>query len=59
MRNEMKYSSWKKTYGSIIRVIDREISPQFSIDIVKLQRQRAKVDPHPFWKDVKWSGALE
>ena len=50
-RQRMGASAWKRVYRHIIRIIDREIVPQFDADLVALQRQRAKADPHPFWRD--------
>tara|TARA_R110000851_G_scaffold330245_1_gene502871 strand:- start:942 stop:2558 length:1617 start_codon:yes stop_codon:yes gene_type:complete len=51
MRQKMGASAWKQVYGHIIRIIDQEITPQFDAELVGIQRQRAKVDPHPFWRD--------
>nr|WP_290442815.1 phage integrase SAM-like domain-containing protein [Halomonas sp. OfavH-34-E] len=51
MRRKMGASAWKRVYGHIIRIIDQEITPQFDTEQVSIQRQRAKVDPHPFWRD--------
>lgn len=51
MRQKMGASAWKQVYGHIIRIIDQEITPQFDAELVSIQRQRAKVDPHPFWRD--------
>ncbi|PWN56429.1 hypothetical protein [Abyssibacter profundi] len=51
MRQRMGASAWKRVYGHIIRIIDREIAPQFDAELVTIQRQRAKADPHPFWRD--------
>ncbi|MEH6643585.1 hypothetical protein [Vreelandella glaciei] len=51
MRQKMGASAWKRVYGHIIRIIDQEITPQFDAELVSIQRQRAKVDPHPFWRD--------
>lgn len=54
MRGKMGASAWKRVYGHIIRIIDQEITPQFDAEVVRLQRQRAQVDPHPFWRDPEW-----
>ncbi|WP_026182075.1 hypothetical protein [Thioalkalivibrio sp. AKL6] len=51
MRDSMGASRWKRVYGHIIRIIDGEIAPQFDHELVAMQRQRAKVDPHPFWRE--------
>ena len=44
MRERMGASAWKRVYGHIIRIIDREIAPRFDAELVAIQRQRAKVD---------------
>lgn len=54
MRQKMGASAWKRVYGHIIRIIDQEIAPQFDAEVVRLHRQRTKVDPHPFWRDPDW-----
>ena len=51
MRQKMGASAWKRVYGHIIRIIDQEITPQFDTELLSIQRQRAKIDPHPFWRD--------
>lgn len=51
MRQKMGANAWKRVYGHIIRIIDQEITPQFDGELVNIQRQRAKVDPHPFWRE--------
>lgn len=51
MRRKMGASAWKRVYGHIIRIIDKEITPQFDAELVSIQRHRAKIDPHPFWCD--------
>jgi hypothetical protein len=52
MRDSMGASAWKRIYGHIIRIIDGEITPRFDAELVAIQRLRAKVDPHPFWRDT-------
>ena len=51
MRQKLGPSEWKRVYGHIIRIIDQEITPQFDSELVSIQRQYAKTDPHPFWRD--------
>lgn len=51
MRQKMGASAWKRVYGHIIRIIDQDITPQFDAELVSILRQRAKVDPHPFWRE--------
>ncbi len=43
---------WTKYLRQVIRLIDSEIAPQFDRKLVDAQRNRAKTDPHPFWKDL-------
>ena len=50
-RERMGASAWKRVYWHIIRIIDTEIAPRFDAEFVAIQCQRAKVDPHPFWRD--------
>lgn len=52
MRKTMGANAWKRVYGHIIRIINQEVSPQFDAELVSIQRQRAKVDPHPFWRNL-------
>jgi len=52
MRQKMGASAWKKFYGHIVRIIDQEIAPKFNAELVSIQRQRAKFDPHPFWRNT-------
>ncbi|WP_237673552.1 phage integrase SAM-like domain-containing protein [Vreelandella profundi] len=54
IRQKMGGSAWKRVYGHIIRIIDQEITPQFSSELVSIQRQQAKINPHPFWRDTAW-----
>lgn len=51
IRQKMGASAWSRVYGHIIRIIDHEITPQFDAELVNIQRQRARIDPHPFWRD--------
>jgi hypothetical protein len=41
---------WAKTYGWVIQVIDDEIVPRFSLEVVVAARQRARENPHPVWR---------
>lgn len=52
MRQRIGACNWKNLYGHIIRIIDQEITPVFDSELVGMQRQRAKIDPHPFWRDA-------
>lgn len=50
LRKDMGAKQWKQTHGYIIRVIERDIAPKFSDDVVFNAKQRAKISPHPLWK---------
>ncbi|MFI9653416.1 phage integrase SAM-like domain-containing protein [Guyparkeria sp. GHLCS8-2] len=57
MRNKLGAKRWAKIYRHIIRIIDNEIAPQFDDDQVRSVRERARVDPHPFWRDPEMLGS--
>lgn len=41
---------WKKLYGTIIHIIENEVSATFSEDIVSHAKVKARANPHPAWK---------
>tara|TARA_R110002072_G_C7963346_1_gene534089 strand:- start:1970 stop:3616 length:1647 start_codon:yes stop_codon:yes gene_type:complete len=43
---------WTKYLRQVIRLIDSEIASQFDRELVNVLRNRAKKDPHPFWRDL-------
>ena len=43
---------WTKYLKQVVRLIDEEIAPRFDAGLVNKQRQRAKQQPHPFWRDL-------
>ncbi|NEV65119.1 hypothetical protein [Thiorhodococcus minor] len=49
-RNRIGSHKWSRYYAHIVRIIDRDIAPQFDSAVVHAARQRAKDQPHPFWK---------
>lgn len=50
-RNEIGPRHWGKVYAHIIRIIDRQIAPQFFKEQVDTARAKAKDNPHPFWRN--------
>jgi len=42
---------WAKIYGWIVRLIDEQVTARFDATRVKAARERARVQPHPFWRD--------
>jgi len=49
-RNTIGARNWGKVYAHIIRVIDRQIAPQFPANKVEAAKTQAKTNPHPFWR---------
>lgn len=43
---------WTKYLKQVIRLIDEEIAPRFDANLVAEQREKAKNQPHPFWRDL-------
>lgn len=43
---------WTKYLRQVIRLIDEEIAPRFDASFVNEQREKAKHQPHPFWRDL-------
>lgn len=43
---------WTKYLKQVIRLIDEEIAPRFDEALVNDQREKAKDNPHPFWRDL-------
>ncbi len=56
-RNIVSRSRWKQNYSWIIREIDNRITPKFNHDIVQAARERARISPHPMWRDRVALGA--
>ena len=50
-REEIGARKWKKYYSFIMRAIDRDVAPQFDADYVESIKAKAKIDPHPAWKN--------
>lgn len=42
---------WSTHYSHIIRVIDNEIINKFDPELVRVNRQKARLEPHPYWKN--------
>jgi hypothetical protein len=50
MRKRLGEHLWGELYGDIVKIIDRDITPQFDPDVVEDAKRRAKENPHPAWK---------
>ena len=57
-RSRISAENWKKLFAWVIRVIDRDIAPKFPADIVALEKERARKDPHPMWLGESAQAAL-
>ena len=43
---------WRKLFRHIVRLIDDDIAPQFDPEVAEATRAKAKVDRHPYWRDL-------
>jgi len=50
-RERIGVHNWSRYYAHIIRIVDRQIAPQFDEKEVFQARANAKNTPHPFWRD--------
>lgn len=51
-RDSFGAKRWQKYFRNIIRIIDDEITPRFDKDYVATQREKSRIEPHPYWKDL-------
>lgn len=51
-RNDFGIKRWNKYLKHIVRIIDNDISPQFDLVFVNQIKEKAKKNPHPFWKNL-------
>lgn len=51
-RNDFGIKRWNKYLKHIVRIIDNDISPQFDVVFVNQIKEKAKKNPHPFWKNL-------
>lgn len=50
-REQVGAKRWSKYFAHIIRIIDRDIAPQFGADYVATIKAEAQANPHPAWKN--------
>jgi hypothetical protein len=50
-RGRVGASRWAKIYGWIVRLIDEQVTARFDPVRVKAAREKARLQPHPFWCD--------
>lgn len=58
-RQIMSTRAWSRHFRHIIRIIDDNISPQFDGEIVESAREKAKQNPHPYWKTLDQLGGVD
>ena len=51
-RDSYGIKNWNKYLRHIIRIIDEDIAPQFDKQVEHSIREKAKTQPHPFWRDL-------
>ena len=49
-RDQIGAKRWSKYFAHIIRIIDRDIAPQFDEEFVRTIKVEAQANPHPAWK---------
>lgn len=49
-REQVGATRWKKYFAHIVRIIDRDIAPQFDVEYVQTIKAKAQMHPHPAWK---------
>jgi hypothetical protein len=57
-RSHVGSDNWKKLFGWIVRIIDRDISPNFDAKVVAREKARARMEPHPMWRSPSVLAAL-
>lgn len=55
-RGRIGAKNWVKLYRHVVKIIDEKILPNFDKDLVVAAREKARQDPHPFWKDPEILG---
>lgn len=49
-RKQVGAKRWRKYFAHIVRIIDRDIAPQFDAEYVQTIKMEAQAKPHPAWK---------
>lgn len=57
-RSHVGQDNWRKLFGWVTRVIDRDIAPKFDAEFVERERARARAEPHPMWRSPTVLAAL-
>jgi len=57
-RSHVGRDNWRKLFGWVTRVIDRDIAPKFDAEVVEHEKARARAEPHPMWRSPTVLAAL-
>lgn len=57
-RSNIGVDNWNQLFSWIVRVIDRDVAPQFNPQVVQLEKARARMEPHPMWRSANVLSAL-
>ena len=50
-RAKIGIKGWDKAYRYFIHIINNEIAPKFDASLVEAQREKARMMPHPAWRE--------
>lgn len=55
-RDEFGRKDWKRHLKNILRIVDEEVAPAFAkfgqLQRVEVEKERAKINPHPYWQNL-------
>jgi hypothetical protein len=57
-RSHIGQDNWRKLFGWVTRVIDRDIASKFDALVVEREKARARTEPHPMWRSPSVLAAL-
>lgn len=57
-RSHIGQDNWRRLFGWVTRVIDRDIAPKFDAKVVEREKARARAEPHPMWRSPAVLAAL-
>jgi hypothetical protein len=57
-RDNVTAKKWSRYYGHVVRIIDSDIAIKFDLLEISEARAKAKMTPHPYWRDISNLEAL-
>lgn len=55
-RDEFGRKDWKRHLRSVLRIVDEDVVPEFArlgqLQRVETEKERARTNPHPYWKNL-------